>query len=65
MYCRILILFLNDIGTPIKMMVNNNQMVTAYGDGIHHAVTEKEVTFMIDTKDMQGDLKVAVDGKKI
>jgi hypothetical protein len=45
------------------MMVNNNLIITAYGDGIHHALNEKEATFMIDTKDIQGDLKVRVDGK--
>ncbi len=45
------------------MMVNNNHIITAYGDGIHHALHEKETTFMIDTKDIQGDLKVRVDGK--
>ncbi|CAM4955218.1 unnamed protein product [Rotaria socialis] len=49
-------------GTPIQMMVNNMPIVTAYGDGIHHASHEQEATFMIDTKDMQGDLKVHIEG---
>ncbi|CAF3716192.1 unnamed protein product [Rotaria sordida] len=49
-------------GTPIKMMVNDARLVTAYGDGIHHALHEKLATFMIDTQDMQGDLKVRIEG---
>ncbi|CAF3681830.1 unnamed protein product [Rotaria sp. Silwood1] len=49
-------------GTPIQMMVNNTRIVTAYGDGIHYALHEKETTFMIDTKDMQGDLQVHIEG---
>ena len=51
------------LGTPIKMMVNDARVVTAYGDGIHHALHEKPATFMIDTQDMQGDLKVRIEGK--
>lgn len=46
------------------MMVNDARMVTAYGDGIHHALHEKLATFMIDTQDMQGDLKVRIEGMK-
>ncbi|CAM4758481.1 unnamed protein product [Rotaria magnacalcarata] len=49
-------------GTPIKMMVNDARLVTAYGDGIHHALHEKLATFNIDTQDMQGDLKVRIEG---
>lgn len=45
------------------MMVNDARVVTAYGDGIHHALHEKPATFMIDTQDMQGDLKVRIEGK--
>jgi hypothetical protein len=44
------------------MMVNDARLVTAYGDGIHHALHEKPATFMIDTQDMQGDLKVRIEG---
>ena len=51
------------VGTPIKMMINDARVVTAYGDGIHHALHEKPATFMIDTQDMQGDLKVRIEGK--
>jgi hypothetical protein len=47
----------------MKMMVANTHIVTAYGDGIHHALQEKIAIFMIDTKDMHGDLKVRIDGK--
>ena len=50
-------------GTPIQMMVNSTPVVLAYGDGIHHASHEQEATFMIDTKDMQGDVKVHIEGK--
>ena len=46
------------------MMVNNTRTITAYGDGIHHAVQDKPAIFMINTNDMQGDLKVRIDGKK-
>ena len=52
------------IGTPIKMMVNDARLVTARGDGIHHALHEKPASFFIDTQDMQGDLKVRIEGKK-
>ncbi len=44
------------------MMVNDVRLVTAYGDGIHHGLHEKLATFMIDTQDMQGDLKVRIEG---
>ena len=44
------------------MMVNDARMVTAYGDGIHHALHEKAATFTIDTQEMQGDLKVRIEG---
>jgi hypothetical protein len=50
-------------GTPIKMLVINTNLITAYGDGIHHALHEKLAIFMIDTKDVQGDLKVRIEGK--
>ena len=43
-------------------MVTNTHIITAYGDGIHHALHEKPATFMIDTQDMQGDLKVRIEG---
>jgi hypothetical protein len=46
------------------MMVNDARLVTAYGDGIHHALHEKPAAFMIDTQDMQGDLKVRIEGMK-
>jgi hypothetical protein len=52
----------NKKGSPIKMMVNDVRLVTAYGDGIHHGLHEKPATFMIDTQDMQGDLKVRIEG---
>lgn len=45
------------------MMVNDARIVAAYGDGIHHALHEKLATFMLDTQDMQGDLKVRIEGK--
>jgi hypothetical protein len=45
-------------------MVNDARLVTAYGDGIHHALHEKPATFTIDTQDMQGDLKVRIEGMK-
>lgn len=50
-------------GTPMEIMVQNSPMIIAYGDGIHHALYEKPATFIIDTKDMQGDLKVHIEGK--
>lgn len=50
------------IGTPIKMMINDARLVTARGDGIHHALHEKPASFFIDTQDMQGDLKVRIEG---
>ena len=43
-------------------MVNDARMVTAYGDGIHHALHEKAATFTVDTQEMQGDLKVRIEG---
>ncbi|UJR31815.1 hypothetical protein I4U23_019292 [Adineta vaga] len=49
-------------GSPIKMMVNESRMVTAYGDGIHHALHEKPASFIIDTQEMHGDLKVRIEG---
>ena len=49
-------------GTPIKMIVNDVRLVTACGDGIHHALHEKPATFYIDTQEMQGDLKVRIEG---
>lgn len=52
------------IGTPMKIMVNDARLVTARGDGIHHALHEKPASFSIDTQDMQGDLKVRIEGKK-
>lgn len=52
------------IGTPIKVMINDARLVTARGDGIHHALHEKPASFFIDTQDMQGDLKVRIEGKK-
>ena len=52
-------------GSPIKMMVNESRMVTAYGDGIHHALHEKPASFMIDTQEMHGDLKVRIEGNYI
>jgi hypothetical protein len=57
-------IFVKKKGTPIKMMVNDARLVTAYGDGIHHALHEKPAAFMIDTQDMQGDLKVRIEGMK-
>jgi hypothetical protein len=45
------------------MMVNNPQIITAYGDGLHHALQEKLTTFMIDMKNMAGDLEVRIEGK--
>lgn len=42
--------------------MNNTHVIAASGDGIHRAVHEKEATFMIDTKDMEGDLKVYIEG---
>ena len=50
-------------GTPIKLMINDARVVAAYGDGIHHALHEKPATFTIDTQDMQGDLKVRIEGE--
>lgn len=44
------------------MLVNDVRVVTAYGDGIHRAVHEKPSTFTIDTQEMQGDLKVRIEG---
>lgn len=43
-------------------MVNDARLVTARGDGIHHALHEKPASFFIDTQDMQGDLKVRIEG---
>ena len=44
------------------MMINDARLVTASGDGIHHALHEKPATFTINTQDMQGDLKVRIEG---
>ena len=52
------------IGTPIKIIVNDARIVTASGDGIHHALHEKPATFVIDTQDMQGDLKIRIEGTR-
>ncbi|CAF1050339.1 unnamed protein product [Adineta ricciae] len=49
-------------GVPMKISVHNTHMITAYGDGIHHAIQEKETTFMINTNEMQGDLQVYMEG---
>ena len=47
----------------MKITVHNTRIITAYGDGIHHAIQEKETTFMINTNEMQGDLQVYMEGK--
>ena len=47
----------------MKITVNDTRIITAYGDGIHHAIQEKETTFMINTNEMQGDLQVYMEGK--
>jgi len=44
------------------MMVNSTRVITAYGDGLHYGLHEKVTTFMIDTKNMQGDLKIQIEG---
>jgi hypothetical protein len=44
------------------MMVNNTRIISVYGDGIDHALQEKPAIFMIDSKDMSGDLKVHIEG---
>ena len=46
-------------------MVNDARLVTARGDGIQHALHEKPASFFIDTQDMQGDLKVRIEGMKV
>ncbi len=46
----------------MKLMVNDTRFVTAYGDGLHHSLQDKLATFMIDTKEMEGDLKVRIEG---
>lgn len=51
-------------GTPMKLVVNDVRLVTACGDGIHHALHEKSATFFIDTQEMQGDLKVRIEGRR-
>ena len=44
------------------MMTNHRDMVTAYGDEIHHALHRKTARFVIDMKDGQSDLKVHIEG---
>jgi len=46
----------------MKLMVNDTRFVTAYGEGLHHSLQDKLATFMIDTKEMEGDLKVRIEG---
>jgi hypothetical protein len=46
----------------MKLMVNDTHFVTAYGDGLHHGLQNKVATFMIDTKEIEGDLKVRIEG---
>ena len=50
-------------GAPIKLMVNDTRFVTAYGDGLHHSLQDRVANFMIDTKEMEGDLKVRIEGR--
>jgi filamin len=45
----------------MKIMVTNTRVITAYGDGLHHGLYDKLTTFMIDTKNMQGDLKIRIE----
>jgi hypothetical protein len=47
----------------MKLLVNDTRFVTAYGDGLHHSLQDKLATFMIDTKEMEGDLKVRIEGR--
>ena len=45
----------------MEMIVTNTRAITAYGEGLHYSVYEKPARFMIDTDDMQGDLKVRIE----
>lgn len=44
--------------------MNNKCIVTAYGDGLNSGLYEKATTFMIDTKDMEGDLQIRIENSK-
>lgn len=39
-------------------------MITAYGDGLHQSLQHKVASFLIDTKEMEGDLYVRIEGKR-
>ncbi|CAF0927406.1 unnamed protein product, partial [Didymodactylos carnosus] len=49
-------------GTPFKITVNDARSVTVHGEGLYHAQEDRPANFFIDTKDMQGDLKVRIEG---
>lgn len=38
-------------------------MITAYGDGLHKSLQNKITAFFIDTKEIEGDLNVRIEGK--
>lgn len=50
-------------GVPTEFSVKNSDSINVYGDGLERALQDKLAVFMIDTKDLKGDLTVRIEGK--
>ena len=50
-------------GVPTEFLVKNSNSINAYGDGLERALQDKLAVFMIDTKDLKGDLIVRIEGE--
>ena len=56
-------MIVSSIDTPIKLIVKDIRLITAYGDGLHQSLQNKIASFFIDTKEIEGDLNVRIEGK--
>lgn len=45
----------------MELIVNNTNIITASGDGLHSGIQDKLSTFMIDTKNLKGDLQIRIE----
>lgn len=43
-------------------MVKDSKSVSIYGDGLQHGVQDQISVFLIDTKDLTGDLSIRIEG---
>lgn len=50
-------------GTPVEFMVYSSRSINVYGDGLERALQDKLSVFMIDTKDLAGDLTIQIEGE--